>query len=171
VVDEEQPTTTEQPTCQPEEKGYSSPAVIIMVNGKVMAQKLCMLVDTESAVSSICAQKSYKLGLTIDKQQSPLLKSAGDNILKTKGITKVDLKIANTTIHLPIIVCNKVSFDFILGADALNKLDAIIDIPKKKLVLKKDSVDLLQNSQHPVKAIKVGTVTLSTTPESHCTIS
>ena len=118
-----------------------------------------MLVDTGSVVTLMNASKAQELKLKLNCTNLPMLRGAGENVLNTPGYVSGHLKLGNTSIYSDVLVTEDLGYDFVLGADALDQLGAIIDLPMSRLQLKKGVVPLLvKRKSHPIRVALVQSV-------------
>ena len=112
----------------------------IFVDALVAETKVRFLVDTGASLSLLSSAKIGDIPLTSarkleDVQQKVL--DAGGNRLNTMGKGFFSVSLGNVQTDLEFVVAD-ISVEGILGMDFLQKNDCVIDIVKRKLILKED---------------------------------
>ena len=112
----------------------------IFVDALVEGTKIRFLVDTGASLSLLSSAKIGDIPLTStrkleDVQQKVL--DAGGNRLNTTGKGFFSVSLGNIQTDLEFVVAD-ISVEGILGMDFLQKNDCVIDIVKRKLILKDD---------------------------------
>ena len=112
----------------------------IFVDALVAGTKIRFLVDTGASLSLLSSAKIGDIPLTSvrkleDVQQKVL--DAGGNRLNTIGKGYFNISLGNVQTDLEFVVAD-ISVEGILGMDFLQKNDCVIDIVKRKLILKED---------------------------------
>ena len=134
-------------------KAPNLPAIKVNVKGKFNGKKLIMLVDTGSVLTLVSGRKARQSKLNVIKSHfNPMIRGASGKQLNTPGIIQGPIKIGATECNVPVIVCEDLTCDLILGADALTQLGAVIDLANGKMKLAKGHVPLcLEYQQHPAQ--------------------
>ena len=128
------------------------PAIRVNVKGKINSRKLTMLVDTGSVITLIKGSKARHLKLPVIQSCLNPIRGASGKQLDTPGIVQSKLQIGQSYCNVPIVVCEDISADLILGADALTALGAVIDLANGTMKLKKGRVQLnIHHQKHPAQ--------------------